>query len=173
MKLMFWVGALLAVPLLPETLKAEDTNTLQIIQQLQRRIGELEQKVKTLEGKQSLPGSSAPDAQAQQRMEELDQKVKILERNRELEEEELAAQAKAAPKITIGERGFAFASANTNFALQLKGVLQVDSRTFLEDGGIVGNDSLLLRRARPVLSGTVFRDFDFLFVPDFAGSSPQ
>src|SRR5262249_19609548 len=37
-----------------------------------------------------------------------------------------------------------------------------------------GNDTFLVRRARPILQGTVFRDFDFLFVPDFGGSSaPQ
>jgi len=56
----------------------------------------------------------------------------------------------------------------------LKGVLQIDSRTFFDDSHTVGNDSILLRRARPVLQGTVARDFDFLFVPDFGGtSSPQ
>src|SRR5439155_16800034 len=48
------------------------------------------------------------------------------------------------------------------------------SRTFFEDSGIIGNDSLLLRRARPILQGTIYRDFDFLFIPDFGGSSsPQ
>jgi phosphate-selective porin OprO/OprP len=30
---------------------------------------------------------------------------------------------------------------------------------------------MLLRRVRPILQGTVYRDFDFLFVPDFAPSS--
>ena len=57
--------------------------------------------------------------------------------------------------------------------MQLKGVLQVDSRTFFGDSGTVGNDGILLRRARPMLQGTVFRDFDFLFVPDFGGTTPQ
>jgi len=37
---------------------------------------------------------------------------------------------------------------------------------------VPGNDSILLRRARPILSGTVFRDFDFLFVPEFGGGTP-
>ena len=52
-------------------------------------------------------------------------------------------------------------------------MLQVDSRTFLHDSGIVGNDSLVLRRARPIVQGTLARDFDFQFVPDFGGSSVQ
>ena len=55
--------------------------------------------------------------------------------------------------------------------MQLKGILQVDSRTFFDNPAVAGNDGLLLRRARPILQGTVFRDFDFLFVPDFAPSS--
>src|SRR5262249_32271369 len=50
----------------------------------------------------------------------------------------------------------------------------VDSRTFFHDAGIVGNDTFLIRRLRPMIQGTVFRDFDFLFVPDFGGGAgPQ
>jgi len=152
--------------------EAQDANTLEIIKQLQKRIDDLEKKVKSLEaGKPAeTPGIDTP---SKQRIEALDQKVKILERNRELEIEAAEAKAKEAPHIKLGAEGFSFASADRNFAIGLKGVLQVDSRTFLDDGGIAGNDSILLRRARPVLEGTVYRDFDFLFVPDFAGSSPQ
>src|SRR6266446_906356 len=152
--------------------RAQDTNTVELIKQLQKRIEDLEQKVKVLEtGKPA--EAQATDAQAKQRIADLDQKVKILERSRELDLEAAEAKAKEAPQITIGRDGFSLASADKNYALQLKGVLQVDSRTFFHDSGIVGNDSLLLRRARPILQGTVARDFDFLFVPDFGGSSVQ
>jgi phosphate-selective porin OprO/OprP len=51
--------------------------------------------------------------------------------------------------------------------------LQADSRTFFQDGGINGNDGFLLRRARPIFTGTVFHDFDFNFTPDFGGSTVQ
>ena len=108
-----------------------------------------------------------------QQIEQLDQKVRILERNRELEKETADTKPKDAPKISIGEKGFSFGSADGNFAINLRGVLQLDSRTFFKDGGIKGNDGFLLRRARPVIEGTVFRDFDFVFVPDFGGSTPQ
>src|SRR6266446_354815 len=153
--------------------RAQDTNTVELIKQLQKRIDDLEHKVKVLEA--SKPAEAqATDAQAKQRIADLDQKVKILERSRELDLEASEAKAKEAPQITIGRDGFSLASADKNYALQLKGVLQVDSRTFFQDSGIIGNDSLLLRRARPVLQGTVARDFDFLFVPDFGGTSgPQ
>src|SRR6266545_988449 len=106
-------------------------------------------------------------------IEQLDQKIRILERNRELEKEAADTKAKDAPKISIGEKGFSFGSADGAFAIGLRGVLQTDSRTFFSDGGVRGNDGLLLRRARPIIEGTVFRDFDFLFVPDFGGNSVQ
>jgi phosphate-selective porin OprO/OprP len=51
--------------------------------------------------------------------------------------------------------------------------VQVDSRTFFSDSDIKNNDGFLLRRARPIFQGTLYRDFDFRFTPDFGGSSVQ
>ena len=148
--------------------RAQETNTVEIIKQLQKRIEELEQKVKGLENKTEAAPS---DQKTKQRVEDLDQQVKALERERQMDAAAAEAKAAKAPTISSGEQGFSLSSANGDFALQLKGVLQLDSRTFFADHGTVGNDSFLLRRARPVLQGTLFRDFDFLFVPDFAGTS--
>ena len=108
-----------------------------------------------------------------QQLQELDQKVRILERSKELEAETAEAKAKTLPTVNLGANGFSLQSADTNFVLAFHGVLQVDNRTFFHDGGISGNDGFLLRRARPILQGTLFRDFDFLFVPDFGGSTAQ
>jgi phosphate-selective porin OprO and OprP len=144
-------------------------DTIELIRQMQRRIEELEQKVKALEhGKE--PATEPSDAKSKEQIGELDQKVKILDRQRELDQEAQEAKAKEAPRISLGGDGFSMGSANGDFVVQLKGLLQMDSRTFFDEPGIVGNDSLLLRRARPILQGTVYRDFDFLFVPDFAPS---
>src|SRR5438046_866889 len=68
-----------------------------------------------------------------QQIEQLDQQVRTLERNRELEKEASEAKAKEAPKISIGEKGFSFGSADGNFVIRLKGVLQTDSRTFFKE----------------------------------------
>ncbi len=165
-------GAILSALWMTVPLQAEDTNTVELIKQLQKRIDDLENKVKTLEREKG-PGVAAPDSQTNQRFEELDQKVKLIEHDRELEAQAAAASAKDAPKLKVGDEGFSIVSANGDFVLQLRGVLQVDSRTFIDSAGIVGNDALLVRRARPILQGTVFRDVDYLFVPDFAGSTPQ
>jgi phosphate-selective porin OprO/OprP len=164
------LGAVVVVQPAALTLRAEDTNTVELIKQLQKRIDDLEQKVIVLESGKG-PGGEANDAKAKEHVEALDQKVKILEREKELEQEASEAKAATAPKISIGGDGFNLSSAKGDFAVQLKGVLQVDSRTFFDNPAVVGNDGLLLRRVRPILEGTVFRDFDFLFVPDFAPSS--
>lgn len=108
-----------------------------------------------------------------QQIEALDQKVRILERQRELGAESADAAAKETPTVTLGNNGLSVNSADKNFVIQLHGVVQVDNRSFFNDGGIQGNDGILLRRARPILQGTVYRDFDFFFQPDFGGSSVQ
>jgi len=158
-------GVLLGTQLAVVSLEAQDTNAV-IIQQLQRRIEELERKVLELEKGKAV--SQPPGTNAQQMTPELKEQTKLVPPKPESEQEAAQAKAKETPKISIGKEGFSFSSANGHFGVQLKGVLQVDSRTFFDDAGIVGNDSILLRRARPILQGTVFRDFDFQFIPDFA-----
>lgn len=108
-----------------------------------------------------------------QRIQELEQKVKVIERKGELDKEAITEKAKSSPTVSIGATGLQASSADTNFTFALRGLLQVDTRTFVDDGGIQGNDAFLVRRARPIFSGTVFRDFDFMFNPDFAGSTVQ
>jgi phosphate-selective porin OprO/OprP len=133
---------------------------------LKKAVQALEEKVSTLEKERGTDQQSAE-------VQELDQKIRVVARQRELDQEAAAAASKTQPRLTIGAGGATFSSADTNFSISLHGLLQVDSRTFPADGGIRGNDTLLLRRARPILQGTVFRDFDFLFVPDFGGNTVQ
>src|SRR5437763_8409388 len=141
----------------------DDESNRDEIKALRKRIDDLEQKLKQLEQNTSPTQGKATEQQVQ----ELEQKVKILERNSELDQEAAHSRSLEAPKVTLGEQGFSFSSPDGSFGVQVKGVLQVDSRTFFKDGGIVGNDGLLLRRARPILQGTVFSNIDFVFVPDF------
>ena len=53
-------------------------------------------------------------------------------------------------------------------------MLMTDSRTFFNDDKAKGNDAFLLRRARPILSGTVYKDFELsLSRREFAGNAIQ
>jgi phosphate-selective porin OprO and OprP len=148
----------------------EEQPTAEDLKALRKQITELERKLKELEDKSS--ATNQPKANDQQ-LHQLEQQVKILERNRELDQAAAETKAKDFPRVSLGENGFSFASADGSFGVQLKGLIQVDSRTFFHDGGIAGNDGLLLRRARPILQGTLWSNLDFLFVPDFGGSSVQ
>ncbi|HTB82942.1 MAG TPA: porin [Candidatus Sulfotelmatobacter sp.] len=108
-----------------------------------------------------------------QQIADLDQKVRVLEREREIDGETAATQAQSTAKLTVGQNGVNFISGDTNFVIQLHGLAQFDSRSFFNDAHINGNDAFLLRRLRPILTGTVFHDFDFNFTPDFGGSTVQ
>ncbi len=141
------------------------------VEQLQERNAELEQEVSTLKKQSAL----TPEGKMKTKVI-FDGKsyVAKAERKREQEQEASAETAKTTPVITAGTNGFGFQSADGNFIIGLHGVLQLDSRTFIDNNPMSsGNDTFLLRRARPILSGTVFGDFDFLFVPDFGGSTVQ
>lgn len=107
----------------------------------------------------------------QQEIQDLDQKVRILEHKRELDEEDAAEKSKETPKISLGADGFTFSSANTNFSLGIHGTIQLDSRTFFADHNL-NNSGFFLRRARPIITGTLFHNFDFNLTPEFGGTSP-
>jgi phosphate-selective porin OprO/OprP len=140
------------------------------IKALKEEVDVLVKKVNALEQKQSVAVPSQQSAQVQ----ELDQKVRILERERENDQDTAAAAAKTQPKISMGQNGFSFGSADGSFVGTLHSLLQFDSRTFFADHDkINGNDGFILRRARPIFTGTVFHDFDFNFTPDFGGSTVQ
>ncbi len=98
--------------------------------------------------------------------------IRRLEKRVAAQEQKEAPSSKpsSAPMVSVGQNAFAMQSADTNFVLKLKGLLQVDSRTYVDDGGIKNNDTLLIRRARPILEGTVYRDFDFRLQLDFGGA---
>src|SRR5260221_6230477 len=141
------------------------------IETLKQEIQKLGQKVSDLENQRATQQQNTVGADKGQ-IQDLDQKIRILERQRENDQDAAATAAKSQPKITLGANGFGFSSADSNFVATIHGLIQVDTRTFSQDNHIQGNDSILLRRALPIISGTVFRDFDFLFVPDFGNGTP-
>ena len=80
------------------------------------------------------------------------------------------ARSNAPPVLSLGPNGFEMRTADTNFLLRIGGLLQVDWRSYFDDGGIDNNDMILVRRARINLDGRVFRDFDLRLQPEFGGS---
>jgi phosphate-selective porin OprO/OprP len=116
------------------------------------------------------PAEAAEIETLKGQVEDLDQKIRILDRHRELDKDDATAAAKTQPILKLDASGFTFSSADTNFAISLHGLIQLDSRTFFSDHNLI-NNAFLLRRARPIISGTVFHDYDFNFTPDFGGNN--
>ncbi len=100
----------------------------------------------------------------------LEQQLKVLARQIEIKEETATTAAASAPKITINDKGFTFASADAANSFKLRGLVQFDSRVFFNDNGIT-NNSFLLRRARLIAEGTFAKNYSFQLVPEFGGGS--
>jgi len=117
-------------------------------------------------------------------VQDLDQKIRVLDRKNELAEEAAAAKKKETPILNASEKGFGFKSADGNFEIKLKGVVQADGRYFESGQNTVtqaasgastagyltsedANTGSLLRRVRPTIEGTVFDKYDFRFTEEF------
>jgi phosphate-selective porin OprO and OprP len=80
--------------------------------------------------------------------------------------------AKAAGvKVTAGADGFTLQSESGDFKVQLRGLVQLDGRFYASDEGKLGTDTFLLRRARPIVTGSVGKYFEFNLTPDFGGGA--
>ena len=108
-----------------------------------------------------------------QQIDKLNQEVQVLERQQKEDENTATQSVQNSPHLSVGENGVSFASANSNFVANLHGWVQVDSRTFFQNGHTPGIDGFLLRRARPIFNGTIFNNVDFNFTPEFGGSTVQ
>src|SRR5687767_14797824 len=86
-------------------------------------------------GSVSAADEAARIQELEKRLEELDQRYRMLERRLEIERETATEKAQTAPSLSIGAQGFAFRSSDTNFVLRIRGLIQADSRFYIEDGG--------------------------------------
>ena len=126
------------------------------------------------------PAAPAPEAalnlsDLQNRVDAAEQASRIAVRRVEILEEQLAAKAKEPkepPVLNAGEKGYTFRSSDGLYLLRINGLLQVDTRWFLNDGALSDKaDTFLIRRMRPGISGTLLGIVDYRFIPDFSGAS--
>jgi len=119
------------------------------------------------------PAAPAPVAPAlSTRLDDIDQTARIAARRIENLEEQLATRAKEAPTIQADDKAFALKSADAAYTLRFYGLLQADSRWFINDGVLSDRaDTFLIRRFRPGMGGTLFNFSDFRFTPDLAGGT--
>src|SRR5579884_4148650 len=106
---------------------------------------------------------SSPSDQA--RIQQLEQKVAALERG--LKEQQVTDNGQNAALTTADTTGFTIRSRDGNFILHLGADFQADSRTYSAPGSANATDTIVLRRVRPTLYGTVYKYVDFYLRPDF------
>ena len=120
------------------------------IQKLEQKIEALEQRIQADESQKKTQDEAAAD-----------------ESKKKAQDEAAAAQTKSAATVSADTSGFKIQSGDGDYLLKIGADLQVDNRSFLGDGSSALPDSIVLRRARPTFSGTVYQYFDFFFRPDF------
>ena len=74
------------------------------------------------------------------------------------------------PVVEAGPKGFSIKDGGDPpaYVLKFMATLQVDGRLYFNDPSL---DTVLLRRARPILAGTVLGLVDFYFAPDFGAGN--
>src|SRR5262245_21761579 len=71
-------------------------------------------------------------------------------------------------KVLAGwQDGFFLQSPGGDFKLKLRGYLQTQFRNFPINGSKTNFDNIFLRRARPIIEGSVYKYFDYRFMFDF------
>ena len=144
-------------------------------QALEQRIKELENRLERLDAlTQQQPQTSQSPASPQADVKKLTHEVHLLERKLEVQEEVADANAKKAPIIEAGEKGFKMTSADKKHQVRLRGAVQVDNHTFTgeshlsADGKPLTIDSFDLKQGRVWLEGYVFNDVAFKIMPSYA-----
>src|ERR1700733_7481431 len=119
--------------------------------------------------------AQAPDPQTQdqkiqeleKKVEELDQRVKVDDRKQEIKDADAADAAQGSGLVSVGNDGVIIHTGTDNFRLKVGMDIQIDNRTFPGTSAVTVLDQILIRRARPTISGTVYKYVDFFIRPDF------
>jgi len=117
------------------------------------------------------PGGATAASGAEERIADLETQLRILARQIELDKEQAAERARQTPQTAAGRGGFSIASADGSFRLRLRGLLHSDGRFALKDADNRVIDSFLLRRVRPIVESTIYRQFDVRVMPDFGNGT--
>ncbi|MDD2769960.1 MAG: porin [Methylococcus sp.] len=143
---------------------------------LESRVHDLESKLEkalnALEAataKQTTAAAAAPAPD----IKKIDQKVKLIERKLEVDKEVSDGKWAKLPNVEVGTQGLKVESKDGDFKLNVRGLVQADGYYFVDDSDPtnVNGDGLtnrfIMRRVRPIFSGTLWRDIDWRIMPDF------
>jgi phosphate-selective porin OprO and OprP len=78
-----------------------------------------------------------------------------------------SVEAQSEPEVEAGPEGFALTSADGQWQLRLRGLVQFDGRVFANDSAPDDDTEWLLRRVRPSFEGDFGERVSFRIMPDF------
>lgn len=143
---------------------------------LEARVHDLESKLEkalhaleAASAKQTTAAAAAPVPD----IKKIDQKVKLIERKLEVDKEVSDGKWAKLPNVEVGTQGLNVESKDGDFKLNFRGLVQADGYYFVddEDPNNVNGDGLvnrfIMRRVRPIFSGTLWKDIDWRIMPDF------
>jgi hypothetical protein len=76
-------------------------------------------------------------------------------------------KALEAPLVKDSDQGFRLQSANDDYRIRFGGLLQLNGRFFTSGDDKNGSNTFYVNKARPIISGTVAKYWEFQITPDF------
>ena len=153
----------------PVSRTAADTKLDEIL----ARLATIEQRLTTLEGstapallREGNLQSTASASDLAARLEAIDEQVRIVDRRREIDQEALTSRFSQSPVLEAGRDGFFFRSPDSSFQFKIGGYFQADSRFFAGSNQPEAS-TFILRRVRPVFTGTFYKSIEFRLMPDW------
>ena len=89
-----------------------------------------------------------------------------MDRKREIDQEALTSRFSQSPVVEAGRDGFWFRSPDSSFQFKIGGYFQADSR-FFAGPDQPESSTFILRRVRPVFTGTFYKGIEFRLMPDW------
>jgi len=111
-----------------------------------------------------------PTSALEQRVNQLDQQVKSLQLQVQSGQASPVVSPSNGGQVVSGTDGFGLKSSDGNFSFQLHGLLQADSRFFLDDKSNLEVNQFLVRRVRPIFTGTLYHLYSFRITPEYASN---
>lgn len=183
---LFLAGTILVVVSYPLT-AAKKSGDKQRLERLEHRMLELERRLEASEAENAhlrasqSASSTVGGALQKDKPDTLDQRIKLIEHG--IKEDKAASDAARAksPKVELGSQGLKVETSDGKNTLYLRGMVQADGRFFMDDSrgnptntnGDNISDQFLVRRARIILEGTLWKYFDYRVMPEFATSQTR
>lgn len=102
-----------------------------------------------------------------------DEEGALLMKGRAGEKEAAEKKAKSNPTMELGKKGLVIKGSDGDFSIKLGGRMHADWSSHSGDESLAGGkeavDGTEIRRGRIALSGTVYKDFDYMIETDFGG----